>query len=215
MRPVRANPSSTILKGPDTMITTLSSPKPGTGVTTTAALLSLAICHDRQTHIVDFAGDQAAVLGADTRPGTIRVTEQITLHNLSGLTTEQQVAAIRDIADSDDHVIVDVGPAGHPTLGQLPIRTIHRWVLRPCYLTLRRAGLAHRRPEEVILLEELGRALTTRDVEAVTGAPVVATIEIHPQIVRAIDAGLLTTRPPRATLARLAALKLRSKDVMP
>jgi hypothetical protein len=58
----------------------------------------------------------------------------------------------------------------------------------------------------VILLDELGRALTARDVEAVTGARVTATIEVHPQIARAVDAGLLTGRAPTAALAALKRL---------
>ena len=57
------------------------------------------------------------------------------------------------------------------------------------------------RPSEVVLLSEPGRALTRADVEDCVGAPVVAEVAVDPQVARAVDAGLLATRLPRA-LAR-------------
>jgi hypothetical protein len=63
-----------------------------------------------------------------------------------------------------------------------------------------------RRPFNVVMLTELGRALTSPDIEAVLGAPVIATIDIHPEISRAVDAGLLATRPPRRATRPLETL---------
>lgn len=196
------------------MITVLSSPKPGTGTTTTAALLALAV---RQTtrshaHVVDLCGDQPAVLGITSRPGaTTDVAEQLTLHELAETTIDEQLAAICRLAQTGEHVIVDAGSATHPIHDRLPASAVRCWVLRPCYLALRKAATLTDRPDQVIMLDEIGRALTATDIEAVTGIPVVATIDIHPQIARAIDAGLLTARPPHAAMTALAALAQRTQ----
>ena len=73
-------------------------------------------------------------------------------------------------------------------------------VTRPCYLALRRSTITPR-PTHVVLINETGRALDAKDIEAVTGVPVTATIPYGLDIARTIDAGLLTTRLPR-TLTR-------------
>jgi hypothetical protein len=52
------------------------------------------------------------------------------------------------------------------------------------------------RPSGIVLVEEPGRALRPRDVEASLGAPVVATVLLDPAIARAVDAGLLLARLP-------------------
>ena len=71
------------------------------------------------------------------------------------------------------------------------------FVTRPCFLALRRALALPLRPSEVVLLSEPGRALGRVDVERAVGAPVVAEVAVDPQVARAVDAGLLTTRLPR------------------
>jgi hypothetical protein len=70
-------------------------------------------------------------------------------------------------------------------------------VLRPCYLSLRRALQAPMRPSGVILVSEPGRSLGRSDVEDVLGVPVRAVVGIDPAVARAVDAGLLATRLPR------------------
>ena len=66
------------------MITVLSSPKPGSGVSTTAALLALAVRHDTPTHLVDLSGDQFALFGLVPRPGaTVEIAERLTIHDLT------------------------------------------------------------------------------------------------------------------------------------
>jgi hypothetical protein len=70
-------------------------------------------------------------------------------------------------------------------------------VTRPCYLSLRRAAVVGLRPTGVVLVSEPGRALGTRDVEQVVGAPVVAEVPVDPAVARAVDAGLLASRLPR------------------
>jgi hypothetical protein len=69
-------------------------------------------------------------------------------------------------------------------------------VLRPCYLALRRAVASPLRPSGVVLIEEDGRAISKRDVEAALGVPVRAVVAHDKRIARAVDAGLLSSRVP-------------------
>lgn len=71
-------------------------------------------------------------------------------------------------------------------------------VLRPCYLALRRALRAPAAPTGVVLVREAGRALGRADVEQVLGVPVVAEVPVDPAVARAVDAGVLGARLPRA-----------------
>lgn len=70
-------------------------------------------------------------------------------------------------------------------------------VLRPCYLSLRRALQAPVRPSAVILVSEPGRSLGRGDVEEVLGVPVRAVVGVDPAVARAVDAGVLPARLPR------------------
>ena len=85
----------------------------------------------------------------------------------------------------------------------------HRWlVTRACYLSLRRAAACPVRPTGVLLVDEVGRALRPRDIERSVGAPIVGRLPIDPRVARAVDAGLLISRPPhtiRRSLRRIAA----------
>lgn len=88
------------------------------------------------------------------------------------------------------------GPIG-PGLAVAAGASTSLLVLRPCYLSLRRALLAPMRPSGVILVSEPGRSLGRSDVEDVLGVPVRAVVGIDPAVARAVDAGLLATRLPR------------------
>jgi hypothetical protein len=83
------------------------------------------------------------------------------------------------------------------------------WLItRPCYLSLRQAARGAVRPTGVVLVDEPGRSLRVRDVERATAAPVVTRLLIDPRVARAVDAGLLMSRPPftiRRSLRRAAA----------
>jgi hypothetical protein len=74
-------------------------------------------------------------------------------------------------------------------------------VLRPCFLSLRRAQRVPLRPSGVVLLAEGGRALKVADIEKATGVPVLARVRVTEEVARAVDVGLLVGRFPR-TLAR-------------
>jgi hypothetical protein len=188
------------------MILTFSSPKPGTGVTVTAALAAITASTTRHVTIVDLAGDQLSALGV-TAVGhrQIEVTDRITVIDATTDPHDEQHRAITDASQRDDLVIVDAGAADHPVHDLLPdARRV--WVIRACYLTLRRAVATIHRPDEIVLIREPGRALTDRDIEHTLGSTVTAVIDVDPAIARAVDAGLLTARAPRITTAALGPL---------
>jgi MinD-like ATPase involved in chromosome partitioning or flagellar assembly len=94
-------------------------------------------------------------------------------------------------------VVVDCGSiADDITLGIAGAATRSLLVVRSCYLALRRAVAAPIRPSAVVLVAEPDRALNAEDVEDVLGVPVL-TVPWHPDVARAVDAGLLATRVPR------------------
>jgi len=96
-------------------------------------------------------------------------------------------------------VVADCGSAAAgAALAVAAAAEISLLVLRPCYLALRRALAAPIRPTAIVLVNEPGRALTRRDIEEVMGVPVRAEIDFDPSIARAVDAGLLAGRVPRA-----------------
>jgi hypothetical protein len=66
-------------------------------------------------------------------------------------------------------------------------------VVKPCYLSLRRASRLPR-PSNVFVVKEENRALTVKDVGNVLGVPVAAEIPYEAAISRAVDAGLLPAR---------------------
>ena len=76
----------------------------------------------------------------------------------------------------------------------------------PCYLALRSLLRGQQSPDGIVLLAEPGRSLTARDVEDVTGVPVVARVAVSPTVARTIDAGLLVARLHR--LRDLASLRI-------
>ena len=110
------------------------------------------------------------------------------------------------LADAPLEVIVDAG-CGAPPPELLADRARGLLVTRPCYLSLLRASRLPR-PDGVVLVEEQGRSLTATDVAHAVGAPVVARVAIDPAIARAVDAGLLAARLPRAMVKSLQTLRV-------
>jgi len=100
-------------------------------------------------------------------------------------------------ARSGGEVWIDAG-TGTPATA-LASGVEQRWlVTRACYLSLRRAARSPVRPTGVLFVSEHGRQLRPKDVERSVGAPIVATIAEDPRIARAVDSGLLASRPPLA-----------------
>jgi pimeloyl-ACP methyl ester carboxylesterase len=93
-------------------------------------------------------------------------------------------------------VIVDAGSTPAPPAELVRGADHALLVTRPCYLALRAAIRHPARPTGIVLVDEPGRALGTRDIETSLGAPVVANVLLDPAVARAVDAGLLAARLP-------------------
>jgi len=203
------------------------SPKGGSGTTVVSTALGLILAGTKGAALlVDLAGDVPAALGlpepdgpglaewlaagpevpddalsrleVDAAPG-LRLLAQgsnvsagpVRPEALVGALAAERRAVVADCGRADDGVALAVAAGA----------TVSLLVLRPCYLALRRALAAPLRPSGVILVGEEGRSLSRRDVEEVLGVPVRAEVAYDPAVARAVDAGLLARRVPRA-LAR-------------
>ena len=96
-------------------------------------------------------------------------------------------------------VVVDCGATpGGAAAAVVAAATTSLLVLRPCYLSLRRAQQLGVRASGIVLVGAGGRVLQPVDVEAALDVPVVASLDHDPQVARLVDAGLLGHRVPRA-----------------
>ena len=213
------------------MLVTCWSVKGGVGTTVVSVALAatLARVHalDGGALLVDLGGDVPATLGLPdprdpgltgwTAAGADVAADALARLELSvgphlallprgrgavGPTARHEVLA-RLLAAEARPVVVDAGVVGadSPTLPLVAEATRSLLVTRACYLGLRRAIDLPISPSGVVLLREAGRTMGREDVEHVVGAPVVADIPVDPSVARAVDAGVLGRRVPRA-LAR-------------
>ncbi len=202
----------------------------GTTVVAAALGLLMAATAAGPVVLVDLGGDAAAVLGlperadgagsahwwadatADPTADAAALVRPVGpgLGLLSLGPAQPGRTAPADVGDrlaaalsSWESAVVDCGPPGPvgPALALASSSTMSLLVLRPCFLALRRAVAAPLRPSGIVVVAERDRALRASDVEAVVGAPVRAEVPWDPAVARAVDAGLLATRIPRA-LAR-------------
>jgi hypothetical protein len=172
--------------------------------------------------LVDLDGDAPAVLGVSeptgqgvrdwlalptagsealarlTRPGTAGVDLVPAGEAPADGWPPGRAAALVDALGAERRpVVVDAGLV-HGERYELAARaTQSLLVVRNCYLGLRRAVAVPVRPSGVVLVREPGRSLGRADVEDVLGVPVVASIDLSPDVARAVDAGLLVSRLPR------------------
>lgn len=178
------------------MIVHLYSPKGGQGCSVAAALMLLG---STDSLLVDMAphSDQPAILGFQTPEFwdeaewvDIKSNRVIRLHD----------GAVLEFLDEYQHIIVDHS-LWTPEMSATWHADEHRlfMVVRNDYLSLRRAVAHPQRADGIILVSEPDRALQRADVEAALGAPVLHEIPIDPRLARAIDAGLLVSRPPSAS----------------
>jgi CobQ/CobB/MinD/ParA nucleotide binding domain len=205
-------------------IITAHATKGGQGVTTiTAALGVLHAQAGHRTLLIDTGGDLPAILGKP-EPLSVGLSDylvdpSITLdditvnigENLDIVTrgtgpitfTTYTYGLIAGALGDYDTVIIDAGTCA-TEWNQHAERNV--FVTRPCYLAVRRAIHLPRRPTEVVLMAEPGRALSTHDIEVVLGVPLSATVPVDIDTARIIDAGILGSRIPQRISRALAAL---------
>ncbi len=203
------------------MITVIYAHKAGQGVTTiTATIATLAALAGKRTLLVDTGTDLPAVLGI-TEPDRPGLGDYLANPNVTLADIVTPISANLDLIHSGktattfdtstyglltgglghyDSVIIDTTPNAHQWTRHADARVL---VTRPCYLALRNAT-GQRRPDHLIVITEPGRALNPSDIEAVTDTPITATVPYDPAIARAVDAGTLTSRPPRNLTRALA-----------
>ena len=199
------------------------SSKGGSGTTAVAAGLAvvMASADPRGAVLADLCGDGAAILGLPEPEGPglsdwlaagddvpddgIRRLELDAARGVRLLPRGTLPLDATRAPALADHLVADPRPvvADCGTLVDETARIVAEQasasllVLRPCFLAVRRALLAPTRPSGVVLVEEDGRALSSRDVEEVLGVPVRARIECSREVARLIDCCLLTARLPR------------------
>lgn len=210
------------------MLLTCWSVKGGVGTTVVSAALATTLAHVHAAGggalVADLAGDLPAVLGRpDPRdPGLTGWTTagpEVAADALARLElavgphlallprgrgehgpVERHHVLARLLAADPRPVIVDAGlvTGSSPLLPLVAQATRSLLVVRACYLGLRRAQDLPLRPSGVVLITEPGRTLCREDVEAATGARVVAQVPLEPAVARAADSGTLARRVPRS-----------------
>jgi MinD-like ATPase involved in chromosome partitioning or flagellar assembly len=197
--------------------------KGGSGTTVVAAALALLLAESAPNGVllVDLGGDLATVLGTnDDGPGLADwlsaaevsgdALSRLAVDAAPGLELLPWRGGLAPPAGDPDRlldalaadsrtVVADCGSsASHLGLGVAASATVSLLVMRPCFLALRRALAAPVRPSGVVLVSEPGRSLGRDDVEDVLGVPVRAEVAWSETVARAVDAGLLAGRLPRA-----------------
>jgi cellulose biosynthesis protein BcsQ len=200
--------------------------KGGSGTTVVAASLALLLSRSSSDGVllIDAAGDLPAALGVpdddalgladwlvadDPGPGALGrleldVSPGLRLIPWHGPSFASDTWGGLDrllvaLAAEPRPVVVDCGSSPTPlALALAGAASLSLLVLRPCYLALRRALAAPVRPSGVVLIMEPARTLTPDDVEDALGVPVRARIPWSEGVARAVDAGLLAGRLPRA-----------------
>ena len=208
------------------MLVACWSVKGGSGTTVVSvALASMLAGGPSGALLVDLAGDAPAVLGlaepsgpgvegwlaagadvpADALPrlevpaaGGLRLLPRGVPTGAAGA-GEGRAAVLAGLLSADPRpVVVDCGTAAEgPASEVVAAASMSLLVLRPCYLSLRRAQLSGVRPTGIVLVGAAGGVLQAVDVESVLDAPVLASVVHDPQVARAVDAGLLGHRVPR------------------
>lgn len=208
------------------MLVTYWSAKGGAGASVLAAAHAMAGAGP--TLLVDCAGDLPDLLGLDgaaRQPGItdwlaaghdvptdaldrllVRVDDRVDLlcrGTAPVVATEAVVARAAVLAEvlssGPRTVVADAGTSPAGAAAAL-CRAADRSVLvtRACYLAIQRATRTPLAATEVALVREPQRALRRADVEAALGLPVRIEVPVDPGIARAVDAGLLASRLPRA-----------------
>jgi Flp pilus assembly CpaE family ATPase len=201
--------------------------KGGSGTTVVAAAHALRAAADGPALLVDLAGDLPRVLdvpepaagvadwlaaGAQVptdaldRIATTATTNLRLLGRGCGPLDDRRADVLAHLlAGMPRTVVVDCGTRPGP-VGRTVARAADRSVLvtRACYVAIRRQLDHELAPTEITLVRESQRSLKTADITAALGVPVRTSIPFDPAISRAVDAGLLRSRLPRALARRVA-----------
>jgi hypothetical protein len=120
------------------------------------------------------------------------------------------------LRDGPVPTLVDAGTASTAaSRALLEVSDVSLVVVRGCYLTLRRA-VRHPvlgRASGIVVVEEPGRAIGSREIADVLGRPVIARVPARDAIARAVDAGVFPARLPDA-ISRPAAAALRAVGLL-
>jgi hypothetical protein len=197
------------------------SPKGGTGVSTVTAVSALVAAREAPTVVIDPRGDQAAILGiaapsrgwSDLASATelpvdainriaVPCSDLLRLVGVGEVEPPFTIGAPADLLASARYcapnVFVDLGVVGPNLRGFAEALDTLVVVVRPCYLAVRRA-LGHPllgRSVGAVIVEDQGRVLSPRDITATLGCRILATVDLRPDVARAIDSGTLAYRPP-------------------
>lgn len=208
------------------MLIVCRSVKGGAGTSVVAAALASLSSRTTSTLLVDLAGDQPAIFGAVTPVAGLADWLQ-SPHSDSLVATAIDIDDHLRILPTGDStlphpdssawteltrhlversrtttVIVDIGcSVAPPALIDAADRVL--LVVRPCYLTLRRAVTLGDLADSVVVVDEEHRALRPRDVESVLGLPVVAVVKTNSMVSRRVDAGILHGRLPDSLVTPL------------
>lgn len=216
------------------MITACWSVKGGVGTTVIAAGLALVreAGPDDPVLLVDLAGDLPTVLGL-TEPVGPGVAEWLAagvnvppdalarletpvapglalLHRGIGpLDPRRADVLIQLLGALHRPVVADCGLIARGGVAARVAAEAGRSLLvsRLCVLSMRRAAVAPLRPSGVVIIRDVGRSISGADIGRCAGAPVVAEVAADLMVARAVDAGLLASRLPRAfaeTLRKVA-----------
>jgi CO dehydrogenase nickel-insertion accessory protein CooC1 len=181
--------------------------------------------------LADLAGDQPSIFGVASDPPTgladwlaagveaptealdrlaVPVRPRLVVLPRGGspgaLPGEGAAGAALAVALDGVPTIIDAGVPRDPAArGVVAAADISVVVVRPCYLALRRAvgDDLLRTAAGVIVIEEVGRALTHRDVGNVLGRRVLARVPMRVSIAKSVDAGLFGGRLPRDLTAAM------------
>jgi cellulose biosynthesis protein BcsQ len=199
------------------MSTLFISPKGGNCTTVTASAYALvSAMRGTNTLLIDLCGDVPAAIGlpehhgpgindwlnednvSDAQQmvllGTPVIPGLVVLHRGARFVSgEPRWEALAEAIGKIPHdVIIDAGTTYVPESLTQAVSNVSM-VVRPCYLSLRRASRMTK-PQNVFVIKEENRALTVKDVGNVLGVPIAAEIPYDAAISRAVDAGLLTAR---------------------
>ena len=193
------------------------SPKGGNCTTVTATAYALLMAA-RGTHtvLIDLCGDVPAAAGMaePTTPGindwlsessTSDAQALVTLGTPfdNGLVIVHRGSSFVDgqprwsdlanaITTLPMNIVIDAGTTFLPDELRRAVTHV-TMVVKPCYLSLRRASRMQR-PTQLFVVCEESRALTIKDVGHVLGMPVTCEIPYTSAISRAVDAGMLPSR---------------------